>query len=52
MQDKSRADSKPDPKYIQRKEVERMMQWYIHFQPERERKKERKNFSNAKSLAE
>lgn len=44
MQDKSRADSKSDPKYIQRKEVERMMQWYIHFQPEREKEREKKLF--------
>lgn len=44
MQDKSGADSKPDPKYIQWKEVERMMQWYIHFQPEREKEREKKTF--------
>lgn len=51
---KSGTDSKPDLKYIQqqRKEVERIMQWYIHFQPEREKEREKKCFSNAKSLAQ
>lgn len=53
MQDKSGADSKPDPKYIQQyiAERSRACNAMVYTFPARERERER-NFSNTKSLSE